>query len=162
MDYQREAFKNVFAMQSLPGYNLTEPSPCGYSDSMHASLGACTSELSAGFFSPNNVEHLQHGIIEQFFLKTGIPVDKQKKEDLLCIMRSVFLGHSRNLSYAIQEQLNDLNTIVIEECVRKVAVGVEQYLTYLKDASTLPVPISRGQSTTIKGSNSTFNNQIGF
>lgn len=157
-----EAFNNVFAMQSLPSYNVTEPTNCGYSGSMHASLGACETDLSGTFFSPANVDIIQRGIISHFLSQTGIAIDRQKTEDLLCIMRSIFLERSRNLSLNVKEQLNALNIIVIKDCVSKVAVSVEQYLTYLKDASSLPVPISRGESTSIKGYNSTMNNNIGI
>ena len=156
--------EQVFQMPGVPRYHLTDPTMpnCGFSNAVHSSLSVCESELSNAFFSPHNVSALQYAIVEDFHSRTGIVTERQRKEDLLCIMRAIFMEHCRNLPNGVEEQLIALNILVTNDCVSKVAIGVEQHLTYLKDASTLPLPLSRGESTSIKGTNPTSNNNIGL
>jgi hypothetical protein len=56
-------------------------------------------------------------------------------------MKSIFLQYSLNIEYDIPKQINVLNELVIKYCVPNVYSELMSYVKYLKDISTLPVPI---------------------
>lgn len=138
--------------------------PCsvGYEQSMQETLGACDTQLSLAFFSDVNAGYLQTRIQQEFHQLTGIVVEKQRKKDLLMIMRYVFVARSKNLEGQEAQQLAELNHHVVDTVLPQIATSVEQHLGYLRDASTLPVPLERSVATTIRGENTIYSNQIGL
>lgn len=109
--------------------------------------------LSAAFFSNENVERLQRGIQAAIKARTGYRIDRQSDEQLLIVMRYVYMQSARNTGG--DAEVRRLNDLVLREVVPQVGAGLAQYLGYLRDASTLPTPIARGQATSIKGTKTT-------
>lgn len=110
-------------------------------------------ELSQAFFGGDNIEHLQRRLRAEIKKRTGYVIDRQSDEQLLIVMRYVFMQSARNFGGAAE--VRRLNELVLREIVPQVGAGLAQYLGYLKDASTLPTPIPRGQATSIKGTKTT-------
>ena len=101
------------------------------------------STLSIAFFSRENIQILQNAIRAGVFKlsKEQYLIGPQSVDTLKIIMRSVFLQNSANLSCHITQQIEALNNIVVEYCVKQIYGEAQGYMTYLHDASTLVVPI---------------------
>jgi hypothetical protein len=61
----------------------------------------------------------------------------------------------------LEFQLLQINRSILEECIKQVLSGIDAYLQYYKDASSLPMPLSRSVYVSSKGSNSLMEN-VGF
>jgi hypothetical protein len=112
----------------------------------------CT-DVSAIFFSDNNVNLLQVGIRNKILnLSNGkYNIGKQSDIDLKIIMRSIYFQYGKNTSNNIKTQVLDLNTRVIDWCVPEILSNIKQSDKYIMDISTLPVPLDRPNITTQKG-----------
>lgn len=103
------------------------------------------------FFSQQNVDILQQGIRYSVYKKTNRTIDNQDERELRVIMRSIYLQYSRNLPTNVLEQVKELNSRVLDGVIPKIVIEMNQYSTYLRDASSLPVPLDRGESTSSAG-----------
>ena len=101
--------------------------------------------LNQNFFSPENVQIIQNLIRKTVFDEspTRDIIDPQSTDDLLIIMRSMYLTYGRNEPYNIAGQIQELNQRVSDWSVPKIISEISMYKTYRKDASTLPVPMER-------------------
>ena len=104
-------------------------------------------ELSNTFFSSRNIEtiqtDLQRGVYEMS--KGQYTIGPQNCDTLKIIMRSIFLQYSANMKNDIPQQIDALNSLVLDYAVPQVYGGVESYMKYKRDASTLAVPLARPQ-----------------
>ncbi len=126
-----------------------ESSAVGMTRSTHLQA----SELSHLFFGPDNVNALQAKLQRIILERTSFRIDRQSDEQLLIVMRYVFMQSGRN--FGGMSEVRRLNELVLREIVPQVGAGLAQYLAYLRDASTLPTPIPRGQATSVKGTKTT-------
>jgi hypothetical protein len=108
-------------------------------------------EVNSLFFSQRNVDALQHGIRYTIYNKINTVIDNQSERELRVIMRSMYLQYARNLPANIIEQVRELNVKVLDYVIPKLIIEVKQYDTYIKDASSLPVPMGRGLNTSTTG-----------
>ena len=129
---------NLFAM-----YDKIPANQC--STFREPTLGLWTeNELSRTFFSFNNIKILQNGI------RAGVnkasygqyTIGEQDCDSLKIIMRSVYLQHAANQQNNISMQINELNKIVLDYCVHQVYSEAQGYMKYLRDVSTLVVPLA--------------------
>lgn len=100
--------------------------------------------LSRTFFSVENQQILQNGIRAGVYKKSNgtYVVAQQSDTQLKMIMRAIFLEHSKNQPNNITGQIKELNDRVLEFCIPKIYSEAKAYLVYLKDASTLAVPMN--------------------
>lgn len=118
------------------------------------------------FFSEQNVNNLQDVIRYLIYKETKRVIDKQNNNDLLIIMRSIFLEYHRHpllfdentpqeqidkLLIEYTAEVSRLNELVINDVVPRCLTGLQQYLDYLHDASTQPIPIERPKDTSVTG-----------
>lgn len=105
------------------------------------------------FFGVPNVNALQEAIRYRVYVETDGKqiIDRQSETELMIVMRSMYLQYSRNSPYNVKEQVRELNAQVLDYCVPKVVSELFAYLQYLKDASTIPVPLAHGELATMKG-----------
>lgn len=108
-------------------------------------------DVNALYFSEENVSALQHGIRYSVFRQSEKVIDNQNERELLVIMRSIYLQYATNQPDKIIEQVRELNKRVLDYVVPKIVVELNQYDTYIRDASTLPTPMDRGQNTSVTG-----------
>lgn len=97
--------------------------------------------LNVMLFSNANLKILQNRLRKGVFDRTGKIIDEQDSGELLLILRGVYLEYGKNRPTAIPQQIDELNTIAAKFIIDKVASEMEMYKTYVKDASSMPVPI---------------------
>ena len=100
--------------------------------------------LSTSFFSTENQQILQNGIRAGVYNKSDgkYVISQQSDTQLKMIMRGIFLQQSKNNTNNIKEQIQELNESVLNYCIPKIYSEAKGYLQYLKDASTIAVPIA--------------------
>jgi len=105
-------------------------------------------ELPSGFFSDDNILQINRKLIYQVFKNTNgeYKIKPQSNEQLLIVMRYVFLEYARHLPYGVKEQIYELNCRVISEILPNVITNAQQHIGYLKQIEKirepLPLPIS--------------------
>jgi len=112
--------------------------------------GNCLSET---FFSRDNVNIIQQGIINSVYNKSNgeYNIRKQSEQELSIIMRSIYFEKSKNLNFNIKEQIKELNTYVINWCSNEIITNIKQYIDYKKDVSTLKMPMENPLLSSQKG-----------
>jgi len=100
--------------------------------------------LSQAFFSQQNIQIIQNGIRAGVYQRSNgqYIISPQDCDSLKIIMRSVFLQHSTNQPFNIQQQITELNKIVLNYCIQQVYSEAQGYMKYVDDVSTLVVPIA--------------------
>ncbi len=100
--------------------------------------------LSRVYFSAENIQIVQNGLKAGVFKKSGereIILPNQNIDVLKQVMRHMYMEYVTNQPDNITEQVERLNTIVLDYLVPKVYSEAIGYLKYLEDASRLAVPI---------------------
>lgn len=105
--------------------------------------------LARAFFGRRNVDVLQCGLRGAIRERTGYSIDRQSEEELLVVMRYVYIQHGANLGGA--DEVRRLNRLVLREIVPQVGAALMQYVGYLRDASRVAAPLPRGVATSTKG-----------
>jgi len=100
--------------------------------------------LSSLFFSKRNAQIIQNGLRAGVYVlsEKKYIIDEQNPDALNVIMRAVFLQNSKNQPDNLTQQIEELNTLVINYCVPKLYGEVKGYLKYKEDASKLAVPLN--------------------
>lgn len=102
--------------------------------------------LLTEFTSEANIQRIQDELVRRVYRATGHKISHQSERDLMGIMNVVYQAHG-NTSCAKQTTAS-LNAIVVEQALERVINGIQSYLLYVRDASTLPAPLPRSVSTT--------------
>jgi hypothetical protein len=137
--------------------------------------GITATPLLLYFFSTENVNYIQNRIRNEVQKHTGVQVNDQSVDEILIIMRNhminAYSGGLPNNSgritdrgpkeCSIEDRLTRLNKSVIEEAVRQIFSGINQYKQYFKDISSLPMPLSQPVYTSMSGSKQLTEN-LGF
>jgi len=113
--------------------------------------------VSSSFFSGANVERIQQLIRKGVFDRSqpkGYIIDNQSTDELKIIMRAIYYQYGRNMPKDIKAQVDDLNTKVVNWSVPHILSVVDMYHYYIKDISTLPVPLSQPQHLSRAGTRS--------
>lgn len=111
------------------------------------------SPVSELFFSKANIDALQVGLTNSILNETcgKTRIGKQSVNELLTVMRGIFLQNSKNSKFQIVEQVKELNTQVLNFCVPKIMSELRMHEKYISDITTLPQPIGRGENTSAYG-----------
>ena len=107
--------------------------------------------LSGLFFSEFNYNKIQNEIRTTFKNKTGISIDYQKRDDIITLMRMVFINNSYNPYGRLPEQIKLMDDIVVKTAVGQIGTGISQYIGYIKDISTPLIPEPRPIQTSYYG-----------
>lgn len=107
--------------------------------------------LSTLFFSKDNLQNIQHLLRYIVFKQSGDIIDNQSENDLLIVMRSVFLSYPNfppdlppNATRQQREYVRGLyraeifrlNDIVVNEAVPKITSQLRQYKDYIRDSQS--------------------------
>jgi len=97
-----------------------------------------SNSLSRGFLHPNNIRVIQQKTVEKVYqISSGqYSIGKQNEQQLLIIMRSIYLQYGKNQMGGIDTQINELNGMVIEECVRIIIPNIQQQQGYIADITS--------------------------
>lgn len=122
--------------------------------------------LTQMFFSETNIENIQQLLRLFIYKKTNIIIDKQSYNELLTIMRSIFLEYSSHppliesdmtdaqkkvILPLYTKEVSRLNEIVVNDVVPRIQSQLIQYINYIKDISELPKPIERSTNVSNSG-----------
>lgn len=122
--------------------------------------------LTQMFFSKKNIENIQKIIKFVVHRETGYIIDDQSYNELLIIMRSIFLeysAHPRLIDDSMDEntkkvlyqkyrsEVERLNNITSNAIIPKVISQLQQYVDYLRDASTQPYQTTTPENVSIAG-----------
>ena len=118
--------------------------------------------LNTLFFSEFNQNLLQRAIRQAMYNKHQLRIDKQNKDDLLAIMRVVFINNSAQPYTDICPQVKLMNDMVIKTAIGQIATGVAQYFGYIHDIQASPAPPAIPVNTSVYGNKIDYNTQIGF
>lgn len=163
--------KEYEKLESPGSYNLNPEDKYAHNNNVNSMFKNIHGEtlLNTLFFSDKNIKQIQNSIRFLVYKYTDQTIDEQSRTDLLIIMRSIYLEYLNqppeysdkldNKTKAIvlkqtRDEISRLNNIVVNEIVPKVVSELQQYLDYLRDAST---PYSgdlldvKPQSISIKG-----------
>lgn len=93
------------------------------------------SEVALLFFSDKNIEIINKELVLRVFESTGgnVKIPFQSKDDLLVIMRFIYISHAKNLKKDIKKQVYKLNCRVINEILPNLLSEVESNLNYLNE-----------------------------
>jgi hypothetical protein len=105
--------------------------------------------LSQVFFSAENIQIIQNG------LRAGVHamsegrfmVPNQNLDTLKIIMRSIYLQYAQNIADRITEEVERLNTMVLDYAVPNVYGEAVAYMNYIRDQSTLVSPMQMPQKS---------------
>lgn len=160
-DLERERTKRL-ATDDLN--NLTSPGSFSLTDKLNDKIAGSNTKymtrtlfedslLSFLYFSKLNVENIQKIVKYKVYQATNKVIDDQSVNELLIIMRSIYLEYSAhppiikdNMDQKLKDELTKmytvevsrLNGLVVDYVYPNVLSGLQQYIVYLKDASTLP------------------------
>ncbi len=100
--------------------------------------------LNQLYLSPENIENLQQRIRYEVWLASNKQhiIAKQKLDELVIIMRSIYFTYGKNLPTNIKGQIQELNDLVVQDAVPKILSGIEGDVRYLFDAATNPMPLA--------------------
>ncbi len=113
-----------------------------------------SNNLSKAFFSPENIKLIQNSIRKEVMVRSGdkrYVIDEQSVDELKIIMRGIYYQYARNLPRDIAAQVADLNQKVVDWSAPHILSAVDHYFYYLKDISTMPVPLQMPQSMSSAG-----------
>lgn len=102
--------------------------------------------LSNIFLSPENTQNIQTQIRYKVNQQTGKVISNQSPQEVSTVMRSIYLQEGSVPVTSNEEALqviSKLNSSVIDYCVNHVVVKLKQNDMYIRDISTLPVPLDR-------------------
>lgn len=110
------------------------------------------SPLSDAFFSKENMKILQNGIRAGVYQKSDEShiICEQDYDTLKIIMRSIFLENAKNAPNNIRGQIHELNHLVLNYCIDQIMIEIKGYTTYLKDITSMHVPIDRPKMSNVK------------
>jgi len=130
---------------------------------MIQSLKQCQTPLNTLYFSEFNVNLIQKAIRSEFKKKSGgISIDYQNQDDLLTIMRAVFVNNSSDPYGDVKKQVQQMNGVVIETAIGQINTGVAQYMGYLKDIDSPVQPMANPVNTSTYGDKIGSNTKIGL
>ena len=110
--------------------------------------------VSNVFFSKVNVDYLQQQMREIVYKASNNVIGRQSDEELLIIMRSIYLSDAKNLPYDINRQVAELNYLVLRYAVfgtKGILAKVKGYLTYLNDNVRTNIVLPRSRYVSMKG-----------
>ena len=119
-------------------------------------------EVSKLYFSQENLDYLQSQIISRVYDKTSkkYSVGRQSDDELLIVMRSIYLQHGKNYNKELDLQVNVLNELVLGYCVDNVYSNLIQHFEYIKDITQDQPVLERPETTHIKGEKSLMPNHF--
>lgn len=112
--------------------------------------------LNQAFFSPANVQIVQNRVRREVYDRSSgeFLIDPQSADELMIVMRAMYLQYGKNQPTNIAGQIADLNTLVADWCVPKIIAECSMHKTYLRDIQQMPVPLEHPILLTRTGSKS--------
>ena len=100
--------------------------------------------LSNTFFSTGNVQNIQNMIRYYFFQEKNEIISEQNNNELLTIMRGIYLKYSNSAANTIDEikkEVQEINKVVTEYALKQIYINYDNYNRYINDLESLPQPM---------------------
>jgi len=145
----------VGGTSQLPGFDYRKESAASEADDAIRG-NVLPNALNQTFFSPANVQIVQNKLRREVYdrSKGEFLIDDQSVDELLIVMRAMYLQYGRNQPDQIREQIMELNQIVSDWAVPKILSECSMHKTYLHDIQNLPVPMEQPVHISQKGTKS--------
>ncbi len=127
-----------------------------------SSIKQTPTPLNTMFFCKFNVNVLQRGIRQNIKNKFGKAIDYQNEDDLLALMRAVFVYNSATPYKNVNDQVRSMNAKVIDQASEQIATNLTQYYGYIRDISSPITPMAIPQNTSAYGNKIGMNDKIGI
>ena len=140
---------------SLPGFGFrTKTVQSEADDAIRGNV--VPNDLNQTFFSPANVQIVQNKLRREVYERShgDFLISNQSAEELLTVMRAMYLQYGKNQPTNIREQVEELNKVVADWAVPKIVAECSMHKTYLHDIQNLPVPLAQPVHLTQKGTKS--------
>jgi hypothetical protein len=139
--------------QGLPGFDYRKTTTVAEADDAIRG-NMLPNALNIAYFSPANVQIVQNRLRREVYDRSNgeFLIDPQSADELMIIMRAMYLQYSKNLPTGIREQIEELNEIVADWCVPKILAECSMHKTYLHDIQNLPIPLAHPVLLTKAGS----------
>ena len=117
-------------------------------------------EIALTYFSNRNLKRIQNNLRHQVKIRTNHEIDDQDETVIKITMKTMYMQYSLNpvlphdpvnARKVIIAAVKRLNLYVLQDILPQTISGIEQYLGYLRDASTNPMPINQPLSMSVKG-----------
>lgn len=167
-DWKNDEFEYTQDQSSMPPGSKTSLEGDPYLQFGLQSVKEVPTALNTLFFSAPNVKYIQKRILEDIQQLTGVKIKPQSENSIMIVMVNKYqYGQSGWLpsqsvvhlalprgekSCSLTDRLNRLNQSTLQELIQQILSGMSMYAQYYKDASSIPVPLSRPSITTMKGS----------
>ena len=99
------------------------------------------SKVGEIFFSQDNVTILQRNICLIIFRELNTKIPYQKEEDLLIIMRHVYITYARHVPCQYKEQIIELNSKVLEIVIPSIIENIKLHNEYIKKIDNAVQPL---------------------
>ena len=110
--------------------------------------------ISDLFLSKKNIDLIELKIVNIILEKFNYKISKQSRNELLIVMRSIFLDNCTN-NYSnkedVKKELTKLNNLVINYCVDNIMKNIKGHELYLKKINNNLNPLENGVNTNSKG-----------
>ncbi len=97
--------------------------------------------LSNTFFSTGNVQNIQNMIRYYFFQEKNEIISEQNNNELLTIMRGIYLKYSNSAANTLDEikkEVQEINKVVTEYALKQIYINYDMYNRYINDLESLP------------------------
>jgi len=151
-DYGRN--KNFFFVDHYSDYKFKETDRKDYNYADTLKTFHEINPLMFAFLSKKNIEHIQHLIKSFIWYLYKTTISDQKEEDLVAIMRSVYINafnDPKATGEKLMNQVCTLNKDTLDIAVPIIAVNIQAHLSYVKDASTNPYTVDLPRNVSVKG-----------
>lgn len=147
--------KGVTSAMQLPGFDYRKSSAASEADDAIRG-NVMPNPLNQTFFSPANVQIVQNKLRREVYerSKGDFLIDDQSVDELLIVMRAMYLQYGKNQPDHVREQIMELNQIVADWCVPKILSECSMHKTYLHDIQNLPIPMEQPVHISQKGTKS--------
>ena len=118
------------------------------------------------FFSDKNIQNIQNILRYNVYKQMKYTIDNQSTNELMIIMRSLFLEYSAHPKLLDESMSDDekrkllekytievarLNKIVVDSTLPKVISQIQQYVDYLRDSSKQPYYMDKPKNESVQG-----------
>jgi hypothetical protein len=93
------------------------------------------SKVALLFFSDENLELINKELVIRVFEYTNnkVKIPFQSKNDMLLVMRYIYVTYAKNLEKDIEKQVYKLNCRVVTELFPKLVSEIRSYMLYLEE-----------------------------
>jgi hypothetical protein len=151
---------NLSFQDKYASYHLVENDTSGAFTDTVAGV-AESSPLTDAYFSKRNIEYLQQQIIKQIKIQSSgkYVIGRQNANELIVIMRSMFLQFQENLYIVhpteikkyVDIEIEHLNKRVLDYTVPHIINSIEQYLESMRIRRQGVLPLDRAVNTSVQG-----------